>query len=265
MDTKSHAQCQRMIGMKRWSGHEPVFIHTTNVESANVYVWQLRASRVDSARLKVYTSSKDHWWRVAVVILSVKLPCWLKIPISQPVYEDRRWCGKHIAAAVQAYPGTRSLQYLICTDSMYMHWAYHVCRLFILRKTSQNILQYRTTSDLHISDCWIMISPHPISISSAHRAWSLCSGVALRSARLFPESKNISSKLRSSDSVVWFQYRTQEPTVMRKESSQAFSPVQRHLKFSTLQKQLSPMSKQQSASYSTLHQVTCLSIITVQT
>ena len=42
---------------------------------------------------------------------------------------------------------------------------------------------------------------------------------------------------------------------MRKESSQAFSPVQRHLKFSTLQKQLSPMSKQQSASYSTLHQV----------
>lgn len=71
---------------------------------------------------------------------------------------------------------------------------------------TQNILQYGTvqgiTSDLHISDCSIMISLHPISISSAHRAWSLCSGVALRSARLFPESKNISS----GQATQWFDF-----------------------------------------------------------
>lgn len=81
-------------------------------------------------------------------------------PISEPVYEDRRWWGKHIAAAVQAYPGTRSLQYLICTNSMCMHWAYHVCRLFILRKTYCNMVQFK---GLHLT-----------FISLTAPSWFLC-------------------------------------------------------------------------------------------
>lgn len=57
-------------------------------------------------------------------------------------------------------PGTRSLQYLICTNSMYMHWAYHVCRLFILRKTYCNIVQFK---GLHLT-----------FISLTAPSWFLC-------------------------------------------------------------------------------------------